>query len=43
MIVSEADGHFDRAKAEGATIVHEPQDQEWGLRQYTARDYEGHV
>jgi len=43
MMVSEVDSHFDRAKAEGATIVHEPQDQEWGLRQYTARDYEGHV
>jgi uncharacterized glyoxalase superfamily protein PhnB len=43
MMVSDVDSHFERAKAEGATIILEPKDQEWGLRQYTARDYEGHV
>jgi uncharacterized glyoxalase superfamily protein PhnB len=43
MMVSDVDSHLERARAEGATIVQELKDQEWGLRLYTARDYEGHV
>ncbi|RJL27235.1 VOC family protein [Bailinhaonella thermotolerans] len=41
--VEDVDKHFERARAEGATIVYPPEDKEWGLRQYTAKDYEGHT
>jgi uncharacterized glyoxalase superfamily protein PhnB len=40
--VDDLDGHFARAKAEGATIVSEPQDGFWGGRTYRALDHEGH-
>ena len=40
--VEDIDEHFDRAKAEGATIVSEPQDGFWGGRIYRALDHEGH-
>ena len=39
--VDDADAHFARAKAAGATIVREPCDQFYGVREYTARDPEG--
>ena len=40
--VDDVDGHFERARSEGATIVYEPQDGFWGGRTYRALDYEGH-
>jgi uncharacterized glyoxalase superfamily protein PhnB len=40
--VDEVDAHFARARAEGATIVSDPQDGFWGGRTYRALDYEGH-
>jgi uncharacterized glyoxalase superfamily protein PhnB len=40
--VDDVDGHFARAKAEGATIVLEPEDGFWGGRIYRALDHEGH-
>lgn len=41
--VADVDSHFDRAKREGASITSEPEDKPWGLRQYMARDLEGHT
>ncbi|MDX1540350.1 MAG: VOC family protein [Geminicoccaceae bacterium] len=40
--VDDVDAHCQRARAAGATIVREPEDQFWGDRMYTARDFEGH-
>ena len=40
--VEDARGHYERAKANGARIVSEPQDFEYGERQYTAEDFAGH-
>ena len=37
------DQHCERARAAGAAIVREPQDEFYGDRTYTARDAEGHV
>ncbi len=41
--VSDVNRHFAHARAEGASIISEPRDKPWGLRQYLARDSEGHV
>ena len=41
--VDDPDGHFVRAKAAGATIVHGLQDEEYGSRGYMAKDPEGHI
>jgi PhnB protein len=43
VFVADVDRHFDRARREGATIVSGPDDKPWGLRQYMARDLEGHT
>ena len=40
--VDDSDAHCARARAAGATIVREPTDQFYGVREYTARDAEGH-
>jgi uncharacterized glyoxalase superfamily protein PhnB len=40
--VADVDAHFVRAKAEGATVTSEPQDKEYGQREYGVRDPEGH-
>ena len=40
--VDDVDAHYARAKAEGATIVAEPEDQFYGDRSYRAADLEGH-
>ena len=40
--VDDVDAHFAHAKAAGATIVTEPEDQFYGDRRYSARDPEGH-
>jgi uncharacterized glyoxalase superfamily protein PhnB len=40
--VDDADAHCERAKAQGAHVVMEPTDFEFGERQYTAEDPAGH-
>lgn len=40
--VEDVDKHFAHAKAEGATIVSEPEDGFWGGRIYRVLDHEGH-
>ncbi|MBZ9796668.1 VOC family protein [Mesorhizobium sp. ES1-4] len=37
------DSHCEQARAAGAAIIQEPEDQFYGERQYRARDPEGHV
>ena len=39
--LDDVDGHYARAEAEGAEIVHPPKDVAYG-RTYAARDLEGH-
>jgi len=39
--VDDVDAHCARARGAGATIEREPADQEYGVREYTARDREG--
>jgi uncharacterized glyoxalase superfamily protein PhnB len=43
VIVTDCDAHFARAKAAGAEIVIEPITQDYGGRDYTCKDPEGHV
>ncbi len=43
VIVEDCDAHFARAKAAGAEIVLEPVTQDYGGRDYTCKDPEGHV
>ncbi|WGF90142.1 VOC family protein [Marinivivus vitaminiproducens] len=43
VVVSDADAHHDRAKAEGAEIVSPLTDRDYGGRDYACRDPEGHV
>jgi uncharacterized glyoxalase superfamily protein PhnB len=41
--IRDVDGHAERARAAGATILREPEDvPDVGLRVYTAEDLEGH-
>ena len=40
--VADVDAHFEHARAAGADIEREPADQEYGQREYGARDLEGH-
>jgi uncharacterized glyoxalase superfamily protein PhnB len=40
--VDDVDEHFKQAKAVGATIEAEPEDQVYGDRRYAATDLEGH-
>jgi uncharacterized glyoxalase superfamily protein PhnB len=40
--VDDVDAHFAHAKAAGAVIDREPEDQSYGQREYGARDLEGH-
>ena len=42
-VVTDVDAHFARAKAAGAEITREPVTQDYGGRDYTAKDPEGHV
>jgi uncharacterized glyoxalase superfamily protein PhnB len=39
----DVDALCERARAAGAEIVEEPEDQEYGHRRFTARDLEGHM
>ncbi len=41
--VEDVDAHYERAKAAGAEIVRELEDTDYGSREYTARDPEGHL
>jgi uncharacterized glyoxalase superfamily protein PhnB len=43
VVVEDADAHHDRARAAGAEIVRELSDQEYGSRDYSARDPEGNL
>jgi uncharacterized glyoxalase superfamily protein PhnB len=43
VIVADVDGHYARAKAEGAEMVLDLKTQDYGGRDYTCRDLEGHV
>lgn len=43
VLVEDVDDHHDHAKAAGAEILLEPEDQDYGGRDYTCRDLEGHV
>ena len=40
--VDDVDAHYERAKAAGAEIVRDPEDQFYGDRSYGVRDPEGH-
>jgi len=42
VLVPDVDAHYARAKAAGARIDSEPTDQDYGLREYGARDPENH-
>jgi uncharacterized glyoxalase superfamily protein PhnB len=43
VVVEDADAHYARAKAAGAEIVRELEDQDYGSRDYSARDFEGNL
>jgi uncharacterized glyoxalase superfamily protein PhnB len=43
VVVEDADAHYTRAKAAGAEIVRELEDQDYGSRDYSARDFEGNL
>ena len=43
VVVDEVDALFDTAKAAGAEIVLEPTDQDYGSRDFSARDPEGNI
>jgi uncharacterized glyoxalase superfamily protein PhnB len=43
VVLDDVDGHAARARAEGADIIMEPADQDYGGRNYSARDPEGNV
>jgi uncharacterized glyoxalase superfamily protein PhnB len=43
LVIDDVDGHAARARAAGAGIVSEPEDQDYGGRVYSARDPEGYV
>jgi uncharacterized glyoxalase superfamily protein PhnB len=42
-IVDDADAHCARARAAGAQVLREPQDEDYGGRDYTVLDLEGNV
>ncbi len=41
--LEDVDAHCERAKEAGAEIVRDPEDTDYGSREYTARDPEGHL
>jgi uncharacterized glyoxalase superfamily protein PhnB len=43
VVVADADAHYARAKAAGAEILFELKTQDYGGRDYTCRDLEGHI
>lgn len=42
-IEGDVDAHFERARAAGAVIIREPEDQDYGSRDYSVRDPEGNI
>ena len=42
-MTSDINAHCERARAAGAEILMEPEDQFYGDRSYRARDFEGHI
>ena len=42
MMVKDADAVYERAKAAGAKIVRELQSTDYGSREFTVKDLEGH-
>jgi uncharacterized glyoxalase superfamily protein PhnB len=43
VVVDDADGHYERAQAAGAEILRPVEDQDYGSRDYSARDPEGNI
>jgi uncharacterized glyoxalase superfamily protein PhnB len=43
VVVEDPDAHYARAREAGATIERELSDQDYGSREYTARDPEGNL
>jgi uncharacterized glyoxalase superfamily protein PhnB len=43
VVVEDADAHYARARAAGAEIVRELEEQDYGSRDYSARDFEGNL
>jgi uncharacterized glyoxalase superfamily protein PhnB len=43
VVIADADAHYARAKTGGADIVFDIKTQDYGGRDYTCRDLEGHV
>ncbi len=43
VVVDDPDAHYERAKAAGATIIRELEDQDNGSRDYSAKDPEGNT
>ena len=43
VVVDDPDAHFEHAKAAGAEIARELEDMDYGSREYSARDPEGHT
>ncbi len=43
VVVDDADAHCERAREAGARILQEPADQDYGSREYVARDLEGNL
>jgi len=41
IVIADVDAHFARAREKGADIFREPVDQDYGSREYSARDLEG--
>ena len=41
--IEQVDAHCERARTAGAEIVREPADTDYGSRDYSCRDLEGHV
>ena len=41
--VDDADAHYAYTKGQGAEIVNTPVDRAYGVREYGARDLEGHL
>lgn len=43
IVVADPDAHYERARAEGTEIVRELTDEDYGSREYSARDPEGNL
>jgi uncharacterized glyoxalase superfamily protein PhnB len=43
VIVKDPDAHYQQAKAAGADVIRELEDQDYGSRDYSARDPEGNI